>query len=110
MEIGRNVLARGSAGWRNAVVLTTSSPWAIAKGLANPPARILTVEGMEIDALDDLVRAARGHEPVVGLGGGLAMDAAKYVAKASGAGLIQVPSTPANTARFPRTAWAFKAG
>jgi glycerol dehydrogenase-like iron-containing ADH family enzyme len=47
---------------------------------------------------------------VVGIGSGLVMDAAKYVAKQNRQYLLQVPTTASNNACFTRTAWIMEAG
>jgi glycerol-1-phosphate dehydrogenase [NAD(P)+] len=47
---------------------------------------------------------------VVGIGSGLVMDAAKYVAKRNRQHLLQVPTAASNNACFTRTAWIMEAG
>ncbi len=73
--------------------------------LATPLACVVLVEDNTRDALEACAARLKSYPVVVGLGGGLAMDAAKYVARANGQILIQVPSAASNNACFTRTAW-----
>jgi glycerol dehydrogenase-like iron-containing ADH family enzyme len=103
MTKGAGVLARESTAWSEFAVLTTASPWAVARPmLARPASRLLLVESLERDHLDALARSAAGVSLVVGLGGGMALDGAKHVAWRTGARLVQVPSSAANNACFTR--------
>jgi glycerol dehydrogenase-like iron-containing ADH family enzyme len=45
-----------------------------------PPARVIVVKSMELDHLESLVSSEPDSETVVGLGGGSAIDTAKFVA------------------------------
>ena len=103
MVKGPGVLRRASAGWRDVAVVTTTSPWAAAQSMLSAPARTVVVGGLERAHLEGLASALAGVHRVVGLGSGLAMDGAKYVAWRTGATLVQVPSTSSNNACFTRT-------
>jgi glycerol dehydrogenase-like iron-containing ADH family enzyme len=104
MRKGAGVVARESGGWGQFVVVTTASPWAAARPmLEKAPRAVLVVESLERRHLDDLARTAGPAGRVVGIGSGLAMDGAKYVAWRLGAALVQVPSTSSNNAFFTRT-------
>lgn len=108
---GAGVLGRASAGWRDGVVVTTQSPWTIARPMmASPAPNIVFVKSLEREHLEELVRAGTIRPIVIGLGSGLAMDAAKYIAWRTGASLIQVPSTVSNNACFTRTCGCLEQG
>jgi glycerol-1-phosphate dehydrogenase [NAD(P)+] len=108
---GPGVVARESGGWGEFVVVTTASPWALARPmLKTVPRAVLCVESLERRHLEELARGVGRVERVVGLGSGVAMDGAKYVAWRLGAALVQVPSTSSNNACFTRTAGCLEEG
>jgi glycerol-1-phosphate dehydrogenase [NAD(P)+] len=111
MVKGAGVVARESGGWGEFAVVTTTSPWAAARPmLKGDPRAVLVVESLERRHLEELARGASRVERVVGLGSGLAMDGAKYVAWRLGAALVQVPSTSSNNACFTRTVGCLEDG
>jgi glycerol-1-phosphate dehydrogenase [NAD(P)+] len=82
------------------VVITQPEPWASLKGdMGAEPAEVVMVEGLERDYLEGLVRDLPAG-PVLGIGGGSAMDAAKWVGWRRGVPLWQVPSLPSVNACF----------
>jgi glycerol-1-phosphate dehydrogenase [NAD(P)+] len=104
MTAGPGVLRDASRAWRGSGVVTTRSPWALAEPmLAAAPARVACVATLERAALEALAADLTGVDRVVGLGGGLALDAAKLVAWRLGVPLVQVPSSASNNACFTRT-------
>ncbi|CAH1656227.1 MULTISPECIES: iron-containing alcohol dehydrogenase [unclassified Chelatococcus] len=91
--------------------MTTRSPLRAAMPLlASPPACVIMVEGNDKAELERYAREAAAFRTVVGIGSGLVMDAAKYVARQNGQLLVQVPSSASNNACFTRTAWAMDRG
>ncbi|MDG4889749.1 iron-containing alcohol dehydrogenase [Mesorhizobium sp. WSM4887] len=74
------------------------------------PQKVLFVEGLDRSHLESLAQAAKGGAPVVGIGAGTVMETAKYVARATGAPLVQVPTTVSNNACFTRAAWTIVEG
>jgi glycerol dehydrogenase-like iron-containing ADH family enzyme len=111
MVKGAGVVARESMHWGDFAVVTTASPWAVARPMLQATPRVvLVVESLERSHLEALARTAGPVERVVGLGSGLAMDGAKYVAWRWGAALVQVPSTTSNNACFTRTAGCLEQG
>jgi glycerol-1-phosphate dehydrogenase [NAD(P)+] len=111
MRTGAGVLGTASADWGDFGVVTTASPWALAElRLARPPRAVVRVESLERGHLDALATRLGAVERVVGLGSGLALDAAKYVAWRLGRPLTQVPSTSSNNACFTRTSGCLVAG
>lgn len=82
------------------VVLTQPEPWAsLAPDFGTEPAAVVMVEGLERAYLDALVRDLPPG-PVLGIGGGSAMDAAKWVHYHGKRPLWQVPSLPSVNACF----------
>jgi glycerol-1-phosphate dehydrogenase [NAD(P)+] len=110
LEKGAQALKRGSAGWKNFGVVTTRSPWRLAQSAMPEPTQVLFIHSLERKDLKKLTEQLRGLDLLVGLGSGLAMDAAKFLAKVTGIGLAQVLSTSSNNACFTRTAWTFENG
>ncbi len=111
MTAGPGVLRDASGAWSRAAIVTTRSPWALAEPmLAAPPARVASVATLERAHLEALATELRGVDRVVGLGGGLALDAAKLVAWRLGVPLVQVPSSVSNNACFTRTCGCLERG
>ena len=68
------------------------------------------VASLERGDLDRVAAEFRGVDRAVGLGGGLALDAAKFVAWRLGVPLVQVPSSASNNACFTRTSGCLERG
>ena len=111
MTAGPGALRAASATWGRYGVVTTRSPWALAApDLATAPTRMARVETLERAALERMATELRGVARVVGLGGGLALDAAKFVAWRLGVPLVQAPSSASNNACFTRTSGCVEGG
>lgn len=75
------------------VVATMEIPWEVTKErLAGRPEAILMVESMEIDVIERQIAAAPVCDTVVGIGGGQAIDLAKYMAWKRGLRLVSIPT------------------
>lgn len=82
------------------VVIAHPEPWAsLEADFGTIPAAVVMVEGLERDYLDGLVRDLPAG-PILGVGGGSAMDASKWVHWRRGVPLWQVPSLPSVNAVF----------
>ena len=95
-DIGRlpNIMTRAFADIkerREAVVLTTEPAWKAVKGIEINPHQLIYVVGNTAAAMAALADVCEG-EVVYGIGGGLAIDAAKYVASANELPLIAIPT------------------
>ncbi len=108
LEQGPGILKEAAADWRNYGVVTTHSPWALAKDALPEPKAVIFAKDLNRSTLETLRSQMAGADLIVGLGSGLAMDAAKYLAKAGQTGLAQILSTSSNNACFTRTAWTFE--
>ena len=90
---GSGVLRDASAGWPSYVVVTTPSAYRAAiDHLARPPDGAAYAEWLDWGHLDELTEGLPDGDLVVGLGGGVALDAAKYVALKKGLPIIIVPT------------------
>ena len=110
LEKGAQALKCGSAGWKNFALVTTHSPWSLARSRMPEPAQVVFIDSLERKDLTKHAEQLRGLDLLVGLGSGRAMDAAKFLAKITGIKLAQVLSTSSNNACFTRTAWTFERG
>ena len=73
--------------------LTMEIPWSLVKDrIGGTPASVTMVTGLENEYLDQLVDQLPSVDTVFGVGGGVAIDAAKYVAWKRQCPLILVPT------------------
>lgn len=77
-------------------------PWSTVAATVRPPVRTLVASNMEDAHLDALARSERevASEVVVGIGGGTALDTAKYLAWQTGKRLVQIPTITSVDAGF----------
>lgn len=98
--VARGIGGRLAARHGPPVVIAQPEPWAsVAPDFGADPAAVVMVEGLERPYLERLV-AELPAGPILGLGGGSAMDAAKWVHWRRGVPLWQVPSLPSVDACF----------
>lgn len=85
------------------VVVTQPEPWALyADRLGREPLAVAIADDLHPDTLDALADGLPDCATVVGLGGGTAMDVAKWVHDRRGLALHQVPTLPSVDACFTR--------
>ena len=94
MRVARGLLQRASAHWPAYAIVTTPSAYAAAQEyLVREPAGVVFAEWLDSAHQQDLSdRLPAGIELVIGLGGGKALDASKFVALDKDAELILVPT------------------
>lgn len=91
---GSGLLKKESAGWPRTLVVTTPSAYRTARPyLSRQPAGVACVRWLDWDHLHETSRQLPDDAGlVIGLGGGRAVDAAKFVALEKGLPLITVPT------------------
>jgi glycerol-1-phosphate dehydrogenase [NAD(P)+] len=89
------------AGLGAVTLCANDPPWGSLAGRLPAPVRLVVAGDMEQETLDLLVAGEPdGSETVVGLGGGTALDTAKYLAWRTGKRLVQVPTITSVDAGF----------
>jgi len=106
-RFGSGVLAEMSRQWPSFVAVSSPSAFALAKPLlAQDPPNVITPKSLLPSHLASLAsEVLPGTELVVGLGGGLALDAAKSIALATGQPLVLVPAIT-STGAMVHSMWA----
>ena len=94
IRYGHGVVRRESAAWPEYFIVTTPSAHKVTgPHLARGPAGVGYVRGLDWGHLQQVTEEApAGVELVVGIGGGTALDASKYVALKKGLPLVLVPT------------------
>jgi glycerol-1-phosphate dehydrogenase [NAD(P)+] len=81
-------------------VAVNDPPWSQLAGRLSPPRRVVTASSMELAHLEALAAEPDDGDVVVGIGGGTALDTAKFLAWRTGRPLVQVPSITSVDAGF----------
>ncbi|MDH5293927.1 MAG: iron-containing alcohol dehydrogenase [Acidimicrobiia bacterium] len=75
-------------------------PWSDIAQRVSPPQRVIQSWNMDVAHLETLIEGEGDSEIVVGVGGGSALDTAKYVAWKTGKRLMQIPTITSVDAGF----------
>jgi len=81
-------------------VCANDQPWTEVSQRVSPAARVVQAWNMDIEHLEAVAAEPDDSEVVVGLGGGTALDTAKFLAWRRGVPLVQVPSITSVDAGF----------
>jgi glycerol dehydrogenase-like iron-containing ADH family enzyme len=93
LAFGRGLLAGASVDWGDALVLTMPEPWKVARPtIPWPPRHVHDVVSMDRQVVERAEAELPQAGTVLGLGGGMALDMAKYVAWRRGLEPVLVPS------------------
>lgn len=87
LRMGRGVRHGLDKELRNCIVVTMPGPWqAVKANLTDAAAEVVFVESVERTALDRLLDKSHSTSAVVGVGGGMALDAANEVSRVESRG------------------------
>lgn len=81
-------------------ICVNDPPWSTLAPTVRPPVRVIQAWDMELAHLEGIAAASDDADVVVGLGGGTALDTAKFIAWRQGKPLVQVPSITSVDAGF----------
>ena len=93
IEYGEGAAENVARDYDSYLAVSMDVPWAITREvLGKPPQQVHLVESVDFDVVDQLANSAPPVEAVFGIGGGQAVDVAKYVAWKRGTKLVLIPT------------------
>jgi glycerol-1-phosphate dehydrogenase [NAD(P)+] len=93
-----------------AIVCTMAEPWALVDALVPTPRHRVEATSVELADLEEVAASVPADAGiVVGMGGGSAIDTAKFVAEATGLPLVQIPTIISVDAAFTAP-YGYRAG
>lgn len=99
-EVAEVSLADVLSGLGSYTVVVNDPPWGLIARAFPKPARVVVAGDMDLSRLEALATVTDPGRTVVGIGGGTAMDTAKFLAWKHGKPLIQVPTITSVDAAF----------
>ena len=93
LEFGRGLLCAHSESWGEALVVTMPQVWEQAKPLLSElPAHLHFVDSMDRTQVEGVFETLPEAESIIGIGGGMSLDMAKYAAWRRGLDPLLAPS------------------
>lgn len=93
LKFGRGIIAEASKDWGEYLLITTPEVLkSVEKMLGKKPAQIYFVQTLDLTAIEPAVKELPEAETIVGIGGGMAIDLAKFAAWKQGKEPVLVPS------------------
>jgi glycerol-1-phosphate dehydrogenase [NAD(P)+] len=99
-EVAEVSLADVLSGVGAYTAVVNDPPWSLIARAFPKPVRVVVAGGMDLAELEAMAAREDGGRTVVGIGGGTAMDTAKYMAWKHSKPLIQVPTITSVDAAF----------
>lgn len=101
-KYGKSILAGELQALDHYVLITNDAAWELCGKYFHlkPPIQVIMVETLDKECLDDIYNRVSGDLEIVGLGGGTALDAAKYFAYLNGKTPLLVASITSTNAPF----------
>jgi glycerol dehydrogenase-like iron-containing ADH family enzyme len=99
---GSNILESELAPLQPYVLVTMEMPWQVCKQRFSsiPPVHMAWVDSLDVDKLDAVYEGLPDHVNIVGLGGGTALDSAKYFAYRRQRQPLLIPSITSTNSPF----------
>ncbi len=90
---GRGCARNSSSAWGRFVVTTMEIPWKLTQEvIGGTPEKVIFVETMEESWLENMLPQIPECDTVVGIGGGQAIDMAKFISWKKGIRLVSIPT------------------
>ncbi|WP_099157009.1 iron-containing alcohol dehydrogenase [Virgibacillus ndiopensis] len=101
-KYGKLLITKETINLQRYIIITMEIPWNLGKQFFedNPPEQVILVDTLDKEKLDEISKTLIDNVEIVGLGGGTAIDAAKYFAYQHGKIPLLVPSITSTNAPF----------
>jgi glycerol-1-phosphate dehydrogenase [NAD(P)+] len=93
IEFGEGIVRDALAGLSSYVVVSMDVPWSVAQAqVSKEPEGVFLIQNVQEAGVEKVIAEAPDTEWVVGIGGGQAIDVAKYLAYRKGKKLLNIPT------------------